>query len=75
MMTQHDKLCAGLRKMGAIEMPKKNKYTMFRSINGKYYFVGKAGALRVSSRPNAATSIPCNDRFRNLVMSGGLETL
>lgn len=77
-MTQRDKLCAGLREMGATEMPKKNKYTMFHKLNGtvnRYYFVGKAGALRVSSRPNAATSIPCNDRFRNSVLSGGLETL
>jgi hypothetical protein len=73
-MTQHDKLCARLRELGAVEMPKKNKYTMFKR-GERYYFVGKAGALRVSARANVATSISCNDWFRNLVMSGRLETL
>jgi hypothetical protein len=66
-MTIHDKLCAGLEALGAVKLPKKNKYTMY-NLNNRVYFVGKAGALRVCLRANAAASIPCTDFFREKVL-------
>lgn len=67
-MTQHNQLVAGLEALGAKKLPKKNKYTMLK-LDNHYYFVGSAGALRVALRANAAASIPCNDRFREKVLT------
>jgi hypothetical protein len=79
MKTIHDRLCHGLEAMGATKLPKRNKYTMFQlNRDGKasrYYFVGSSGALRASSRPSAATSIPCNDRFRQQVFDAPASEL
>jgi hypothetical protein len=66
--TQHDILCAGLEALGGAILPKRNKYTVYK-LGVHYYFVGKAGALRIASRQNAAASIPCNDRFRRSVIN------
>jgi hypothetical protein len=79
MMTQHDRLCAGLEAMGAERLPKRNKYTMFKITKpsgDRFYFVGKAGALRFSIRhANAALSISCNDEFKRKVMNAPADIL
>jgi hypothetical protein len=71
--TQHDTLCAGLEALGGVRQPKRNKYTVLK-LGVHYYFVDKAGALRIASRQNAAASIPCNDRFRQHVIDAQSPT-
>lgn len=61
-------LSDGLIKLGATPLPKKNKYSMFK-LGPKYFFVGKAGALRTCSRPNAAASVVCHDVTRQKVLT------
>lgn len=67
-MTLHDTYCAGLEALGCERLPKRNKYTMYRYTSAKgvnrVFFVGKAGALRMSPRANAATSHPCSDALK-----------
>jgi len=73
-MTQHDRLCAGLEALGAVKMPKRNKYTMYL-FEDVYWFVGRAGALRVCNRPNAAMSTPALMRRRQRVLDAPLNKL
>ena len=73
-LTQHDRLVAGLHTLGAITLPKRNKYTMLQ-LGTKYYFVSKAGTLRWSSRASAATSIRCGDRFRQKMLNAEVDRL
>jgi hypothetical protein len=69
MATLHDRFCEGLKALGMKRIASRNKYTMFQSAVPHYYFVGSAGALRVGSRPNAALSNPCSQKFKDKVLA------
>lgn len=75
-MTQHDSLCLGLAALGArqILLPRPSKYTVFR-LGERYYFVGRAGALRVGFRPSPSSSTPCHDVFRQRVLDAPAKAL
>lgn len=75
MKTQADRLIAGLEAMGLKALPKKNKYTMFQRADGRTYFVGKNGALRVANRPSVTASLPCNDKFRQKVLDAPMAAV
>lgn len=73
--TIHDSLCIGLEALGAKPVASKNKYTMYQMPDtGRFYFVGKAGALRAGSKPNAAMSVCCPDQFRLRVLAAPRPT-
>ena len=72
-MTLHDRFCRGLEAMGFTPFHSRNMYTMYMRQETertpvRYVFVGKAGALRVNSRPNAATSRDCGDSVKAMVL-------
>lgn len=83
-MTQHDRLCLGLEALGAEKLPQRGKYTRYKRLvptkswpfaAARFYFVGKAGALRVSKRDAQTTSVPCNDTFRQQVLDAPDQAL
>lgn len=78
--TLHDRFCIGLERLGALTMPKKNKYTMYKFPTqgvwtARFIFVGKAGALRQCLRPNSTQSVPCSDRFKQMILDAPLPSL
>lgn len=79
-MTQHDSLCLGLTHLGASPQAAnrgsraKGKYTIFR-LGERYYFVGRAGALRVGFKASPSSSTPCHDVFRQRVLDAPAKAL
>lgn len=73
-MTQHDSLCLGLTHLGGTALPSKGKYTVFR-LGERYYFVGRAGALRVGFKASPSSSTPCHDVFRQRVLDAPAKAL
>lgn len=71
-LTIQQRYIIGLKALGYHPLPKRNRYSMLAGNNegGQYsvFFVGANGALRVNKSPNAARSIPCNERFKNRVL-------
>ena len=68
MQTIQDRLCDGLICLGMAEIKKTTKYRRFVSGN-THYFVGKAGALRVSRTGNLADTVRCSDAYREKVLN------
>lgn len=74
-MTQHDSMCLGLTHLGATrETRAKGKYSVFR-LEERYYFVGRAGALRVGFKPSPSSSVACHDVFRQRVLDAPAKAL
>lgn len=70
-MTIHDQIVAGLTERGETLVKRTGRYTvMTRSKRvGTYYFIGKAGALRVGR--NASSSLAVLPDFKEAVIRSG----
>ena len=72
-LTKAEKIIAGLRASGAIEINHKTtKYRVFYKPGG-WYFVGRSGALRLNRKsPNVTDSISLPDQVvNNYIKLGG----
>ncbi len=67
-----DTLIDGLKTLGMKEIKHStNKYRVFNKDGWGTYFVGKAGALRVSRNGNVTDSTPVLPTFRKQVLERG----
>ena len=65
--TLHDRYVAALQKGGAVIEPSKTKkYTVLRRIDGRNYYVGRSGAVRLGT--TVAGSVPISDNFKKKLL-------
>jgi len=72
MTTQRERLIVALKGLGSEEVPSKSgKYvTLTRPLKpGTFYFVGRAGALRLGR--TSSRSIPVSDTFKSVLLGSG----
>ncbi len=67
MATIQDRLANALKKLGETEIPgRSRKYRVFTKNGGGFYFLGKAGALRVG--PTISGSASMSDATKSRLM-------
>lgn len=70
--TLQDQLSLGLLRLGMVELKKTTKYRRFHCPKTGYdFFVGRAGALRVSRNCKATMTTVVGDRYRAQVLEAG----
>ena len=70
--TLQDQLSLGLLRLGMIELKKTAKYRRFHCPKMEWdFFVGRAGALRVSRSCKATMTTVVGDRYRAQVLEAG----
>lgn len=63
----------GLLALNYQPLPSLTRYKRFTILEGsaKVYFLGRNGALRVSSKGTLVASVPCGNRVREAILEAG----
>ena len=69
--TLQTKLSNALIAKGCAEVKSTTrKYRTFKGPNDKFYFVGRAGGVRINTRQALTDSLSCSDRWKETLLNG-----